>query len=317
LILSTLNKIWRIIIVMSNISSNKNLVKELWNKDLIYKILLVLFYPVTIGYLIWYEFKNPEPKSEQSDTKNILKGFWHRNIFNKIILIIFFPITLSYLFWIKANIPKRYKILILSLGWFLILTFSDSKESRITPETEKITQSNQEIIKEDVKKETNTQTEPAKSLPLNELILDKLKVYDKDAEISIWKGDDQVVSPSSGPFDQVIVNYPLVNNFTCEYAKITSYSIMANLYNDKEIRENISRVKVSIPYNLSVSLGSSDGIPLAENGLLNPNYGFTNFWKTMIESSVNQEKEFGKYNSRTWGVYLIKCNSELKKLFDQ
>ena len=60
---------------------------------------------------------------------------------------------------------------------------------------------------------------------------------------------------------------------------------------------------ITIPYYLRVSLGASDGVPMAEKGSFS---GPTNFWTVMEQMGLG-ENESGEMKNRTWGNYLTKC----------
>jgi hypothetical protein len=294
----------------------ENLVKKIWDKGYIYKILLIVFYPFTLIYLIWFEIKNPNLLNNKD--KNIVFDLWTRSIYFKIILIFFYPITLSYLFWVKIKLEKNIKAFVLISVWGLLL-YGYLNESNKTKEIVKV----EKVIEKPLIKENNNEQESNKkteiikpidtNLPLSSYISTKLEKY-KDAEISIWRGDnvyfwggnDVFIKEDNGPFDQIIVNFSKFNQLDCYRAKTVSYEIIKDIYDDKKIQNEVSRVLVSIPYNLRVSMGYKEAIVIAENKGFKDN-GPTIFWNVMEKYSDNKELEIGDYEDRTWGKYLDKC----------
>lgn len=128
-----------------------------------------------------------------------------------------------------------------------------------------------------------------------------LKEFDS-FEVSIWDKDSNFGSKGNPPYEIVLNATTTVKN--CDVAKRKAYYAIEALYMDKDIRNNISRVLVTFPYYLRVSLGASDGVQMANNDVFS---GPTNFWSVMEKTGLG-EKETGSLSNRTWGNYLVNCN---------
>lgn len=123
-------------------------------------------------------------------------------------------------------------------------------------------------------------------------------------EVSIWDKNSNFGSKATPPYE-IVLNAPISASFyDCNEVKRAAYYTIEALYMDTDIRNKISRVLVSFPNYLRVSLGSKDGIPMANDNIF---IGPTNFWQVMEKSNLMTEKETGDWNSRTWGKYLKNC----------
>lgn len=123
-------------------------------------------------------------------------------------------------------------------------------------------------------------------------------------EITIWNKDLNLASEGQTPYEIILngsFNKTIASN--CDEAKKLSYYMLETLYKDNDIRPTISRVMITIPGYLRVSLGANDGVPMAENNSFS---GPTNFWSVMEKMGLG-ENESGEMKNRTWGVYLTKC----------
>lgn len=140
----------------------------------------------------------------------------------------------------------------------------------------------------------------AEKIGIIELIELELSEYE-DAEVTVWHNNDLAIEDN--PPYEVIVNFPFDNIYTCPQAEKISYYLIDSLYKNARIRKDLSRVLVSIPYCLRVSLGASDGTLMAENNLF---IGPTNFWDVM-DRTRSYENETGDLENRTWGNKLMGC----------
>jgi len=135
---------------------------------------------------------------------------------------------------------------------------------------------------------------------INNIISEKYTGF----EITIWNKNSDLASEGQTPYEVVLngsFNKPVVSS--CDQAKKTSYYILETLYKDEEIKPTLSRILITIPSYLRVSLGAGDGKPMADQGNFS---GPTNFWNIM-ESIGLKENESGEMRNRTWGSYLANC----------
>jgi len=168
---------------------------------------------------------------------------------------------------------------------------------------------NKESVKKgyEAGKKTATQTEiPTKTDNSNKQntggVLDKINALleDSDAEVTIWSGDN--LAKEGNPPYEVVINFPLNNVINCDSAKRQSYYLFEELYKEPTVQTSLNRVLITIPHSVRVSLGASDGVPMAQKGSFT---GPTNFWKVM--ENFNYEDENGELKNRTWGVLLDRC----------
>lgn len=128
-----------------------------------------------------------------------------------------------------------------------------------------------------------------------------------DFELTVWNKNSEFASEGQVPYEVVLnglFNKAIVSD--CSVAKRLAYDMVVTFYNDTEIRPTLSRILITIPNYLRMSLGASDGIPMAEKGLLGGINGPTNFWNTMEQLGPG-ENENGDLKDRTWGNYLTRC----------
>lgn len=132
---------------------------------------------------------------------------------------------------------------------------------------------------------------------INQIVANKTGV-----SADVFSGDD-FANDSNAPYN-VIVNLPFDHSISsCFMAKSLSVDIVKALYMDEVVRGDLSRVIITIPYYLRMSLGASDGVPMAKNNVFN---GPTVYWNTLEQFGLGED-ETGKLENRTWGVYLTKC----------
>jgi len=134
---------------------------------------------------------------------------------------------------------------------------------------------------------------------INNLVAEKYPGF----EVTIWNKNSDFASEEQVPYEIVINGSFSKTASSCDAAKKTAYYMLETFYKDNEIRPTLSRVMVTIPYYLRVSLGANDGVPMEKNGSFS---GPTNFW-TVMENVGLGENESGEMKNRTWGNYLAKC----------
>ena len=83
---------------------------------------------------------------------------------------------------------------------------------------------------------------------------------------SCFTNNSNIATQSSKPPYEVIVNAPLNNYSDCGSAKRDAYYVLEAIYNDSEINNKISRVLVTCPPFVRVSLGATDGIGITKSG---------------------------------------------------
>lgn len=215
---------------------------------------------------------------------------WYtRNPVIILLLIIFFPAGL-FLMWKYTKWNKKVKWAI--TGFFAFILFIGA----ITPDSKEIKQqSGVASTPAPVVSEEKQEQKPVRAL---EKIENTLSKY--DAEVTMWSGDD-FATEDNAPYN-LVVNFPFNNIYECDNAKRMSFDIFKALYEDNDIRPKLSRVLITVPYSLRVSLGASDGTPMGEKKTFG---GPTNFWKVM--ENFLGEDETGDLGNRTWASYLTKC----------
>lgn len=123
-------------------------------------------------------------------------------------------------------------------------------------------------------------------------------------EVTIWNQNAELASEGQIPYELALngsFNKLAVSD--CDGARKLSYYILEDFYKDSGIRHTLSRIMITIPNYLRVSLGASDGVPMAEDDSFS---GPTNFWSVMEKMGLG-ENETGEMKNRTWGTYLTKC----------
>lgn len=108
------------------------------------------------------------------------------------------------------------------------------------------------------------------------------------------KGNPVVGNPT-GAFE-VIANAPLRHYSDCRVAKMEAYEVLKALYSDGAVKGSLTRVLVTAPPYVRVSLGGEDGRNLTNGGSWS---GPTNFFKVTAQYR-NYEYEKGPFSKRTW-----------------
>lgn len=252
-----------------------------------------------------------------------MKKKWYKTNLGVIfLLVVFFPSGLFYM-WKETGWNKKIKwsitafFLFLILGFNTLASFKADKESLKQSSTPLITSSpSKEEAQAIPEKKTipPQETSIASPKPTTKSSVVSNKITDKisnnvvkkypNFEVTIWNKNSEFASEGEIPYE-VVINGSFSTSVAanCEGAKMISYYILEALYKDSEIRPTLSRVMVTIPYYLRVSLGANDGANLAESGNL---AGPTGFWNVMEQMGLG-ENENGEMKNRTWGTYLTKC----------
>jgi len=187
-------------------------------------------------------------------------------------------------------------IILLFIFIFLIVVFNSDNKNKM------------EVDKIEVSIDQPSIINPA-NLSLNEYIYLKLKDVTKEtAEISIWNDSKNLIVESDkneGPFDEIIVNFPLKNNFNCDYSKTISYEVIKSVYSDQLINTKVGRVKISIPNNLNISLGSKEALPIAKNNGFEMDKSV--FFKVMKDWEYFSFIDDLDFPERTYGIFLKNC----------
>jgi len=114
--------------------------------------------------------------------------------------------------------------------------------------------------------------------------------------VTVWDmKENLLLNKDAPPPYEVIVNGNFSRDRDCFDAKYSLFQIMRRLYTDKALKNKIARIKVTIPYQLSASLGSKD--TKFDWSISGP----TNFWRTLLEYKP-YEDESRPLNQRTYGV---------------
>ncbi len=211
-------------------------------------------------------------------------------------LVLFFPLGL-FLMWKYAKWNKKVKWIVSGLFAFLLLSgaFTNKDQPKEAPAA--ISVSPTPISTTQPSTNQQTKTVPEK---ISEIVK---KESGDQASVSIFHGD-KVTTDTNRPYE-VIVNFNFNHTITaCENAKMASYDILKALYKDADIRQNLQRVLITIPYFLRTSLGASDGSPMAEKNTFS---GPTLYWKLMEDVRFSTEKETGPLEDRTWSVLFGNC----------
>ena len=246
------------------------------------------------------------------------KRWYETSLGVMLLLVVFFPSGLFYM-WKETSWSRKTKWLITMFFLFLILGFSTltnleaDKDSLEQNHTSSITDSppseaKQVITETPTMVPSTTPTDSPKPTVVSKKITDKINNLVTQSypqfEITIWNQNSEFASEGQIPYE-VILNGPLDKTVAsnCDDAKKLSYYMLETIYKDSEIRPTLSRVMITIPYYLRVSLGASDGVQMEQNGSFS---GPTNFW-TVMEKVGLGENESGELKKRTWGTYLTKC----------
>lgn len=250
------------------------------------------------------------------------KKKWYKTNFGVIFLLLFFfPMGLFFM-WKGTYWSKNIKLGITAVyAFFYILGFTiiaNAKPPTVSSQ-QGVNTSNTTVQPTGAAATPSPTVPPAVSptntpKPTEEAKVVSKKVTDKinnlaaekypNFEVTIWDKDSNLASEGDIPYE-VILNgsFNKILASSCDEAKELSYYLLETFYKDNEIRPTLSRVIVTIPYYLRVSLGANDGVPMAQNGSFS---GPTNFW-TVMERVGLGESEKGEMKDRTWGSYLTKC----------
>ncbi len=233
-----------------------------------------------------------------------------------IVLGLINPKIISEIF--KRKFTRKKVLVIFGFTWIISLMIWNIMSPSVT--SQKIDDNNKQTItstatptKSDTQIDQKNETKENKNEEINQVDedTDLIKKINKLAvknysnfEVSIWDKNSNFGSKATPPYE-IVLNAPISASFyDCNEAKRAAYYTIEALYMDTDIRNKISRVLVSFPNYLRVSLGSKDGIPMANDNIF---IGPTNFWQVMEKSNLMTEKETGDWNSRTWGKYLKNC----------
>lgn len=161
---------------------------------------------------------------------------------------------------------------------------------------------------------TNVPSQSITLTPIEKPVITSKKVTEKinnlvaenypNFEVTIWNKNKDFASEGDIPYEVVLngsMSKPIVSS--CNDAKKLSYYMLETFYKDSDIRPTLSRVMITIPSFLRVSLGAGDGVPMVEKDSFS---GTTNFW-TVMEKMGLGENETGDMENRTWGNYLTNC----------
>jgi hypothetical protein len=198
------------------------------------------------------------------------------------------------------KIASSATVVIISVSTFVIL--ATVKEQKTQSQT-RITESNTIVAKTPANPTQTPEEVKVSSLQkIEKLSQEKYTNF----ELTVWNKDDDLAKENEVPYEVILnglLNKPVASD--CEGAKKTAYYMLEELYKDNDIRPSLSRVLITIPNFLRVSLGSTDGTQMADKGVFS---GPTNFW-TVMESMGLGEDETGDKSDRTWGNYLAKCKN--------
>ncbi|MBI2600485.1 hypothetical protein HYW42_00880 [Candidatus Daviesbacteria bacterium] len=221
-------------------------------------------------------------------------------------IILFFPVGL-FLMWKYAGWNKKVKWAITSLFAFVILISLIPSKQAIVPTTATPPPTQNPSPKPTLKPLSS----PVPAVkPANEAVSSTLEKIEKlvaekypNFEVTIWNKDSELATEGEIPYEVILNGSFNETASSCDAAKKASYYMLETFYKDNEIRPILSRVLITFPYYLRVSLGASDGVSMAEgSGFSGP----TNFWK-VVESAGMGENEQGEMEARSWAVYLTRC----------
>lgn len=234
---------------------------------------------------------------------------WYKNSIVIITLIIlFFPVGL-FLMWKYAGWNKKVKWIVTSFFVFVILiSLIPGKSVKNSSPTKQATVSTT-ATPATTKNPSPTTTVKPSDKPASSALekIEKLAIEEyPNFEVTVWNKNSDFASEGQTPYE-VILNglFNKVIASDCDGAKKLSYYMLESLYKDNDIRPTLSRVMITIPNYLRVSLGASDGVPMAQDGSFS---GPTNFWTVMKKMGLG-ENERGELKNRTWGNYLTNCDN--------
>jgi hypothetical protein len=251
-----------------------------------------------------------------SDEKYSFKRLFLKTLF----FISFFPFVITYFILVHENwIPRKKIELIISLWVLLLLLIGVSgfirsqKISTVSKSTEvyntvSVVQPSDIPIEISVKETQEINKEPNSSPQLLQQAtpLEKINtiVLDIANVTPTVYSEDNFANEMNAPYN-IVVNLPYDHSISsCAMAKNLSVEVVKSLFGDIEVRNKIDRVIVTVPYYLRMSLGSDDGIPMAENDAFG---GPSLYWETLEKIGLG-EREVDNFRMRTWGVYLDGCN---------
>ncbi len=238
------------------------------------------------------------------------KNPWYRSRLIKGFLILaFLPFSLTYYIAKNNKFQSKQKLQYIALVWIVFFVIGgvssllkganpEAPAVSATPIEVKHVENQQAQPSENTINATEAELSDSSFERINEIVLSKAGV-----EPEVYSGDE--FADETNPPYEVFVNLPFDHSVSnCFMAKTLSVEVLKSLYMDNVVRPDIDRVIVSIPYYLRVSLGASDGVPMAENNVFN---GPTVYWNTLEQFGLG-ENETGSLENRTWGVYLAKCS---------
>ncbi len=235
---------------------------------------------------------------------------WYKSkLVSGFLILAFLPFALTYFILKNKKWQSKQKVQYIAGVWIAFFVISGIFSLLQEPKPEATVKS---TTRTEVSQVSNQQTQPSEvndvsgelnssSNPLeqiNQIVLDKSGVSPE-----VYSGDE-FANETNAPYE-VFVNLPFDHSVSsCSMAKSLSVEVMKSLYTNDLIRPNISRVIVTVPNYLRVSLGASDGVPMVDNNAFN---GPTVYWNTLEQLGLG-ENETGSLENRTWGVYLAKCS---------
>lgn len=209
----------------------------------------------------------------------------------------------------RKTFTRKKVILVFGITWIISLIIWNTMSSKVTGQKE--SDNNKAITSTITPTKSDIQIDQKNEINQIDEYTDLIKKINKlaiknysDFEVSIWDKNSNFGSKATPPYE-IVLNAPISASFyDCDEAKRVAYYTIESLYMDTDIRNKISRILISFPNYLRVSLGSKDGIPMANDNIF---IGPTNFWQVMEKSNLMTEKETGDWNTRTWGKYLKNC----------
>lgn len=206
----------------------------------------------------------------------------------------------------RKYIKRTLKITGIIIGAFFLLVvvvglFSDGQESSTTTnnEVEETQADSNPTSNENTQQESDTLKDEEKPQEVSASTVDRVKEIVGTVgnyEVTLWdKNNNLATAQTPSPYE-VIVNTAIQNDYDCFDAKNSLFSIMKGIYGDAEVRNEISRVKFSVPGQLRASLGYNDAKNLSWG-----ESGPSNYWSVTLQYK-SYEDERGDLASRTWGV---------------
>lgn len=252
--------------------------------------------------------------------EQIKRWYQAKSLIMKLLIGLFiWPFIVTYLIMNTKGLSQERKLVYSGLFWVILIILAGVNQFFLSPKAASISPNTQvsnkaETSVPNVESSTSSlppspaiaQPSPLPATPKSSL--EKIKEVANNAtagkaEVTVWSGDE-FANEENKPYE-VVINYSFDHSISsCQSAKSVSYEIMKALYSDADARKDLRRVLVTIPYYLRTSLGSSDGIPLAEK---NSFTGPTNYWSVMSDPRFAGEHETGEPENRTWGYLFGKC----------